>query len=332
MDDRRAAKRSKERSCDRCPRKLHYQSKGRRCAACVRVHGKGSAIPAEVAAVFEEEARIAPAIPPLPRVTDSCIVVTDLHIPWHDPAVVLDLCEVAALLKIKTLIVGGDLIHADTISKYLGVGKSVPVTKELEACGRVLAALETIFERIVIIPGNHDQRVERTLSALRETKQGRQAFEMVASLLGAQDMDDAEDVSLRYLRHFLGSAKVTWHPLPDLLLNDTWLIQHPGTVSRIAPQTERAMVRKFRKSIIQGHSHLWGVGFDESATDVAFNCGHAADDKKWRYQREKITTFPASVKGYAVIYRTPRDPGGRLIPVALHDRMFRIQDLVEMIA
>jgi len=324
--ERRAAESSaRAKRCAICGEKIARNTQGPHCAVCFykakRTH---------VEAVIREEAEVAPRLEPIPKEWGSAVILSDPHIPWHNPDVILDMCETAVLLKIKKLIIPGDLIHADTISKYVGVGKTVSVTSELQSTARVLRALEEVFDSIVIIPGNHDQRLERMIAGLRDTKDGRKGLDMVAALLGAGGFDDAEDVSLRYLRHFLHSPKVTWHPLPQMELNGTWLLQHPGSVSRIAPQNERAFVRKHRKSVIQGHSHLWGLGFDESGTDVAFNCGHAADDKKWRYVREKPSSFPASVHGYGVIYCTKDNPGGRLIPIAVHPRMFRVRDILEM--
>ena len=316
----------KPRPCTACGRMI--QSGAEKCVRCYNAE-RGAHLD-KLSKVLEQEALIPPPVPKRPNFIGSCVVVTDLHVPFHNPDVVMDFCRNADLLGIKTLVVGGDLIHADTISKYVGVGKQVPITTELESCKRVLDALLYVFDRIIVIPGNHDQRLERMIAGLADTKQGRQGLEMVARLLGAGDPEDAEDVALRYLRHFFSSPKVEWHPLPDLTINDTWLIQHPGTCSRVAPQGERAMARRHRKSVIQGHTHLWGIGFEESGTDVAFNAGHCADDSKWRYIREKPTTFPRSVHGYGIIYSTKDNPRGRLIPVAVHDRMFRIADIIEM--
>jgi predicted phosphodiesterase len=281
---------------------------------------------------LEAEAQIVPAIAPRATLTGSAVILSDTHIPWHDPAVILKACEAARLLRIGTLIVAGDLLHLDLVSKYVGAGKSIPVSEELRSAGRVLQALSLVFERIVIIPGNHDQRLERTIAQVRESKQGRQALDMVAALLGAGDVDDAEDVALRYLNHFLGSPKVTIHPLPDLVLNGTWLIQHPGICRRVSPQAERAMAVKHRMSIVQGHNHLFGVGLDPSGTDVCFNSGHAASPEKWRYVREKPTDFPRGNQGFGVIYTTPTNPGGRLIPVLVHDRYFDLAELAGMLA
>jgi hypothetical protein len=220
--------------------------------------------------------------------------------------------------------VAGDLIHADTISRYLGVGKTVKVTDELTSCGRVLQALLEVFTRIVILPGNHDQRVEKLIASLKETKQGRQALDLVAGMLGVGDVDDSEAIAHRYLSHFFGSDRVVYLDLPDATINGTWLVQHPGSVSRIAPQTERRMIEKHRMSVIQGHSHLWGLGFDPSGQDVAFNCGHLSMPEKWRYIRERPTSFPQAVQGFAAI------SANRLIPFVVHPKMIDPVDLVEL--
>lgn len=277
--------------------------------------------------VVKKEAELAPTIPPRPNVYGSALILFDPHIPFHDPVVIQDALEAAVMLGIKKLIIPGDVMHMDTISKYIGVGKTVNVTDELVSCGKVLNALATLFDEIVCIPGNHDQRLEKMIAQMQDTKDGRRGLEMVANLLGANDINDAEDVSYRYLRHFFTSPKITWHSLPDLILNDTWLIQHPGSVSRVPPQTERAMARKFRKSVLQGHSHVWGVGFDDSGIDVCFNGGHAARDERWRYMRERPSTFPATIHGYGIVYTTPECPEGRLLPMAVHPRYFKLSEL-----
>lgn len=306
-----------KRYCKDCNRKLDRRAVGDYCI----IHHLQHRLK-KVKTVLTDESKIATkSIKPL-KVTGSVIVVSDTHIPFHHSDGMWLMIQIADRLKIKTLIIAGDLIHADIISKYLGVGKQIKLTDELVSCGRVLEALTTsVFDRIIVIPGNHDQRIEKMIAGFKESKQGRQALEIVAGLLGVSDVDDAEAVAYRYLNHFFSNDKVTIHNLPNLILNDIWLIQHPGTVSRISPQNERRMIEKHRKSVIQGHSHLWSIGFDSSGTDIAFNCGHLSRPDKWRYLFEKPTTFPQSVPGFGIILCTKEHPNGKLIPVALHEKM-----------
>lgn len=318
--------------CVVCKNKLARGSKGNRC----RIHRDYGAefrrLQERTLKVLGEEACSAPTIPPVPRTHGSAVIVSDLHIPFHDPHAVIHACKLATRLGIDHLIVAGDLLHADSISKYDRAGATVPITNELVGAGRALGALEEVFERITVIPGNHDQRLEKMFSRMRDTKDGRQGLELAARLLGVMNPDDAEAMTEGLLSHYLGSDKVVIHPLPQMELNGTWLIQHPGSVSRMAPQNERKMAAKHRKSVLQGHSHLWGIGFDDSATDICFNIGHMSRPEHWRYIRERPTHFPAQVKGYAVVLADESNPAGALLPVALHPRWLDPLKLLEAIA
>jgi predicted phosphodiesterase len=282
--------------------------------------------------VFATEATAAPVISSTPNINGSVVVISDPHIPFHDPHALQYVCEIADMLRVKRLVVAGDLLHFDEISRYDRAGKTVNFIQELVSGGRVLEALAEVFrDGIDIIPGNHDQRLEKLLAKMNESKEGRKGIEVIAALMGRPDPDHAEDITYSLMAHFLGKAGVTIHTLPDLTVNETWLIQHPGSVSRIAPQNERAMAIKHRKCVIQGHSHLWGLGFDPSGTDIAFNCGHLASEEKWRYMRERPTTFPRAIKGFGVILRTAAAPEGRLLPIALHERMFDLREVADIL-
>ena len=313
---RSSASRASLRKCSSCGAALSKQAKRNTCALCLA---------GRISATATETATVAPAIAPTPNYATDAVVCGDIHAPWHDPAAIRTLCEWALAFGVKTLIVGGDLVHFDSISKYVGLARTVPVPTELRACRRLLDALELVFDRIIVIPGNHDQRLDKMIAKMGDTAQGRKAMELVADLLGA-DKDDVADVTGKTLAHYLSSPKVTIHELPDLTLNGKWLVQHPGTVSRLPARNEQFMVEKFRMSVVQGHSHLFGVSFDRSGEDVAFNCGHLSDDSKFRYVREKPSTFPRMVQGFGLIL------GDRLIPVALHDRWMNLDTLRRMVA
>ena len=320
------------RPCARCGQALHRTSKGALCSVCRDYQAESEALKRKRLAVFATEATAAPTIAKTPDIRGSVVVISDPHIPFHDPHALAYVCEIAEMLGVRRLVVGGDLLHFDEISKYDRAGETVNWIQELTSGGRVIEALAEVFtDGIDIIPGNHDQRLEKLLAKMNESKEGRKGIEVIASLLGRPNPDHAEDITYSLMAHFLGKAGVTIHTLPDVTINGYWLVQHPGSVSRIPPQNERKMVAKHRKAVIQGHSHLFGVGFDESGQDIAFNCGHMAMEEKWRYVRERPTHFPRAVKGFGIIYQTPTAPQGRLIPVALHDRWFDLRELAAML-
>jgi predicted phosphodiesterase len=293
------------------------------CITCWKAHIKETA---------DGEKWRAPEIPAVPHYEGEFMVCSDLHIPWHSTPALLALCEHADLLNIHRLIIAGDLVHADSLSRFEQYKRMLAIGEELNAARRILAALELVFDEIIIIPGNHDQRIQKALATAKHTQRGDKLLELVAGLLGDEQTASSLDIgelATSLLRHFLSSPKVTVHEMPDLLVNDTWLIQHPSSVSRVAPQSQRKMAIKHRKSVLEGHSHLWAVGFDESATDIVFNMGHMSDDDKFHYKRERPSHYPNSVLGFCAILQTKDNKEGSLLPVALHDRWCSLATLRE---
>ena len=310
-----------ERCCTECGTPINRGTKGEYCFRHRQYHKELGT----VNRVLEEEAAVAPTLPNKPQLYGSYIVLSDPHVPFHDRETILRACRDAQMLGIDKLIIAGDLIHADIISRYINAGKQVKISDELVACSRVLGALEKIFSKIYVILGNHDRRVEKMVSAWRKTEGGSKALEIVARLLDVDD--DAESVAMGIFERFFSSEKVTVYPLSEVVVNNEWLILHPGSCSRVSPQTERRMVNKFRKSVIGGHNHLYAVGFDDSGQDVAANIGHAANTSKFRYVREKVTPFPTTVRGFCAIIQDDDSTCGRLLPIAIHDKWFDLAQL-----
>ncbi len=311
---------------------------GRKCRECylkeVRVgppdnrrHVVGrSDVLSGVRDALQEEAKLSPELDRWTRLHGDWMLLSDPHIPFHHTETIVQMCETAQMLGIKNLCVPGDLIHADTISQYDQAGKTVAIRAELECAGRVLEALLSVFDRIEIIVGNHDQRIEKLVAKWAQ-KDGKHLASLMAGVLKVED--EAEAISYGIFRHFLGNPdRVIMHPLPEIVINDKWLIQHPSQCSRKPPTNQINMIHKWRLSVVGGHNHLWGLAFDNSAVDCAFNIGPACDSSKWRYMRERVTDFPRQVNGYAAIIQTDDNPGGMLIPMALHDRMFNMKDLM----
>ena len=309
---------SRRKDCAVCGRRLHRQTEGDLCYE----HTDWRPIRQR----FEESASTAPPIQAIPHIAGDAIVCSDLHVPWHSPEVCQAICEAGTMLGVRTLIVAGDFFHFDKISKYIGVARSVSTIEELQEGRRVIETFETVFDRIIVIPGNHDQRFEKMVARWKNQKDAADALEYIAAIFD-RDPEDIETITSDYLGRFLHSPHLEWHPLPQLILNGRWLIQHPGTCRRIPASNELAMVRKHRMCVVQGHNHLYGLAVDESGEDIAFNLGHGSADEKYRYVRERPTTFPSMVHGFGAIICDTEQPKGRLLPLALHDKWFNLRAL-----
>lgn len=311
--------------CSRCKTTLAKGTKGTLCIACLTTR--------EVATVLTREQGIAPPPLPLTDYSGNAIIISCLHIPFYSVPWVMEICETAQLLHIDTLVLAGDVLMADRPSKYDRVGKTPTIAEELLAMRKVMDALLLVFKRIIFVVGNHDQRIEKQVAAAAETKMGRNTLDMVAAALGTTfDPDDMEALSTTFIESFLNRDRVHFEPLPEITWNNTYRIMHAGS-SRTPPSHERAMAAKHRQSIIGGNSHLFGAGFDASGQDLCMTLGHACEPERFRYIREKPTSFPAQVRGMAVILVNERTgPAGTVIPLADHPRWFKIRDIKEALA
>lgn len=263
---------------------------------------------------------------PLPSVatlSGDVMVCSDLHVPYHSMSAVEHMCDTASLFNVTKLVIAGDLLHVDSLSRFEQYQPEISLHDELREACSLLDFLESTFEAIVVIPGNHDQRVAKALSSLKNSTKGEKALSIIKGLLNQSGPTDVGELATSVLSHYLSSSRVTVHPLPDLLLNDTWLIMHPGTASRSAPSQERKMAHKWRHSILMGHSHLFGIGFDDSATDVAFNIGCMSLDEHFYYKRERPSSYPKPVLGYCAIL------DNKVLPIAIHDRWLSPVDIVK---
>jgi hypothetical protein len=281
--------------------------------------------------VLEEGQLVAPPRINIDEYDGEAVVVACFHNPFYSVDWVLEVCETANRLNIPTLIVAGDFLQADRLSKYDQVGATTSISDELLTLKGVLDVLLETFDRIILMYGNHDQRIERQFAKASETKGGRNMLDLLAARMGQRfDPEDMAALAESYIQHFVQSDKVQVVRLPELIVNGRWRIMHAGA-SRTPPAHERAMIHKHRQSVIGANSHLFAVGFDNSAEDVAFTVGHACDKDRYRYIHEKPSSFPEQVRGMGLILRRPSDPTGPgfLVPIAQHSLWFTIRDLAD---
>ena len=105
-----------------------------------------------------------------PKYRGEWIVCADLHIPLHDPHALAFMCAVAQKYGIRQLGIAGDLTHYDTLGRFAKMRKPTSVSEDVTRTVQVLGALERVFDTIVVAPGNHDHRVEKSLAAWRQVR------------------------------------------------------------------------------------------------------------------------------------------------------------------
>lgn len=340
-DRRRKIMAGNVRKCADCPKPLSKGNTGTHCYECRVKRGWRNPTAAEkvervakVKRVLTATQAMAPDRIELSTYDGDAAIISCLHIPFYSVSWVVRICESAQRLGVKTLIVAGDFLMADRLSKYDKVGQTVPIGQELLALHEVTAVLLEVFDRIILMYGNHDQRIERTIAKAAETKEGRTMLEMLAARMDTRfDPEGLDALAESYLQHFTSNPAVKVVSLPELVVNGRWLVMHAGA-SRVPPQHERAMAEKHRMSVIGGNSHLFGMGFDRSATDLAVTLGHACESERFRYIHEKPSAFPQQVRGCVFVLRGKGETSGpgRILPLVEHELWFSLDDVAWRLA
>lgn len=200
----------------------------------------------------------------------SVMFMPDLHAPDHDAAALSGFVHALQVVQPDELVILGDFLDCkaparwskSTAAEYAGT-----LVGEIEAGKAVLAMIRGVFDGpISFIPGNHEQRITNYVNTYAPAISG-----LVPSL-------------------------------PDLLEFRTYNVDHrPGTYD-VAPGVtaihgkllssvlgaagQSAFKERMRHgvSIVQGHSHRLGVGWDrQDSSRFWMECGHLADVAKAGY-------------------------------------------------
>lgn len=98
----------------------------------------------------------------IPLVNNRIMVLSDIHIPFHDNAAIEMACEVGAKADINTILLNGDIFDFYSESKFLKDPRLMDSRGQLEAGKDFLKWLKSQFPDVKIIfkVGNHEERYE----------------------------------------------------------------------------------------------------------------------------------------------------------------------------
>jgi predicted phosphodiesterase len=106
-----------------------------------------------------------PQVLKLPTGCDNILVISDLHIPYHDIESISIAIEYGINADVNTVFINGDLIDFHGISRFEKDPRKRSVKQEFEATKSFLIALRDAFptQEIYWLLGNHDMRYEKWL-------------------------------------------------------------------------------------------------------------------------------------------------------------------------
>lgn len=103
----------------------------------------------------------------LPKGCDNILIISDLHIPYHDIDSITLALDYAQKEKVNTIFINGDLIDNHQVSKFESDPRKRSVKQEFDATKQFLQSLRKAFPEASIywLKGNHCIRWEKFLLA-----------------------------------------------------------------------------------------------------------------------------------------------------------------------
>lgn len=102
----------------------------------------------------------------LPSEHNNILVLSDLHVPYHDINAISIALQYGLDHSINTVFINGDLVDFYQISRFVNVERKRSVRQELQAAEQVLNVIHRTFPNAPIywLKGNHDNRLETYLA------------------------------------------------------------------------------------------------------------------------------------------------------------------------
>lgn len=211
-------------------------------------------------------------------------ITADFHIPLYDPEYVNTMIDTFVSAGIKTLIVGGDFLNMDELSRFEDKQKDANLEFELGEAVKVMEILTESFDRIVYMWGNHDARIHKALGLKLQFKH---AMKLIFNELDKEPLAKIEFTNLDH----------AWVETDE---GERWYICHPANYTRVPLSTARVLSAKLDAHVITAHSHHCAVGYAIDGQHVVAEIGGLFDKTKTAYL-QRTTTFPTWTQGFAFL-------------------------------
>lgn len=193
----------------------------------------------------------------------TALLFGDTHVPHHDPTALAVVYKLAELLQPNVFVHMGDLLDANSLSRWDKDPLEVrDLQFEVDEGRRILAKMRVAAPnaRAVFLEGNHEQRLQRTLWGLQNAASALNkltSFQKALTWPALLDLDELGFEFVPYGKH----SQFTFLP--------KFLLKHGDIVRPQSGYTARAELDKVNRSGASGHTHRLGSHFRRD-----FNGGH----------------------------------------------------------
>ena len=228
------------------------------------------------------------------RLSGDFLVLNDVHVPstnWAFADRALEVAE-AHLPRPRKLIIAGDLINGDALSRWDDLVRGTPLADELDYARQWLNYVSATFDEIYVTRGNHENRLLLSMKGQLHAPQFWSLF---------SDNRRAHFSMYAYLDVISGGRR--WH------------ITHQRGYSQLPLSVARRLANKHGCSVISAHQHHSATGRDVSNRHTLIDSGGLHDSTKMAYVSLDDSTAPVMANGFVLLKNgvgtlfTPEDYG-----------------------
>lgn len=211
-------------------------------------------------------------------VTNFC-AIGDVHGDMYNRDLLLRAVDRMQYHDVSTLVIGGDLFNADSLSTHPHNEKITPFHQEMETVGKILAYLGNLpfLDTIVITSGNHCERITRKLNSYL-------SFQMVihAALNGKKVSADIIATDLDYC-----------------YVNNSWVVGHLSSYNKAGGKLALDLARKHSRHAAVFHDHIQGLQCDNRYIGVSV--GAMLQKDAFFYKERRLNMFSDFQNGFLIV-------------------------------
>jgi len=239
------------------------------------------------------------------------LVLSDVHAPRHDALLLTRAMKVAKTAGIKRLIIAGDLLDFDQISRHPKQGGKMLSAAEAIAVGvKILDQLTGWFDEIIVLKGNHDARLQTLVERAAENRS--EAAKTLALLAPGDEQLEHRQRYIKILSNWITNLAPRTAPKVKFLAQPVcflfgppglphWRVTHPRAYSRHAPTVEKKLSIKFDQPVLGTHGHIFGLSITPNGKYPVCQFGCSTRPEAHYYLFENETDHPKWVQGFCTV-------------------------------
>jgi hypothetical protein len=206
-------------------------------------------------------------------------VFSDIHAPLHSEAWIHRGIQTALSVGAKHLIVNGDFIDANTISRHLGgyYRRKGELQDDLDAGEALIELFTNVFETVTFLSGNH------CVQRLTKVFNGELHAERIWKIFSYNEQ-----------------VKIT--PRSFVQVNSKVIVGHPRSYSKTRGGLAQKIAQRWQRHVILGHLHHSASTCTLDGNWQAVEVGCMADLPEFEYTTFEINDMPQPMNGFAIVF------------------------------